>query len=621
MNIVLVIDQYDSSNNGTTVTARRYAAQLRERGHKVTIVACGEPYEGKICVTEHKIPIFQPLIDSQGMKFATPDREAYYTAFKDADIIHFYLPFRFCREGEKIAREMNIPTVAAFHCQPENVTSSVGLAKDKLANDYLYHRFLVQFYDRFYHIHCPSAFIANELAQHGYMAKTHVISNGVADNFRPLGLAKESEKDGVFRIVMCGRLSVEKRQDLIIRAVAQSRYADRIRLVLAGKGPKEHEYRALADKLHVNLEIEFYSSSELCRLYNVSDLYVHASDAEIEGISCMEALACGMVPVISNSKLSAAWTFALDSRSVFEAGSSEDLAQKIDWWLSHPEVRNEMSPLYAKEMDGNRVSDCVARAEKMYEEAIADFKKRGYPERRRPFLSRVFSPDPEKMRNKFSENKKFIGVHIFDAAVTPLLWLIAKLGIGLKIEGKKNLRAAGGGAVTVCNHVHPLDCVSVKLAVAPRFIWFLTLEENFGIPFVEWLVKWCAGLPLAHDIHGSARLQSGISERLRRGELVQIYPEAVLVTGHRGIREFRPGAFYAAVRAGKPVVPMVMCRRDKKGGKKLRYTLKIGEPLWPDNSLSRRDAEEDLRERVRAAMQDIEAGRVEIRKARKIDIA
>lgn len=32
MKIVLVIDQFDDSNNGTTVTARRFAGQLRKIG-------------------------------------------------------------------------------------------------------------------------------------------------------------------------------------------------------------------------------------------------------------------------------------------------------------------------------------------------------------------------------------------------------------------------------------------------------------------------------------------------------------------------------------------------------------------------------------------------------------
>ena len=96
MKIVLVIDQFDDSNNGTTVTARRFAGQLRRRGHEVVILAGGAPCEGKICAPVHRIPVFQKLIESQGMCFAKPDEEAYYTAFKDADIVYpkSWAPFK-----------------------------------------------------------------------------------------------------------------------------------------------------------------------------------------------------------------------------------------------------------------------------------------------------------------------------------------------------------------------------------------------------------------------------------------------------------------------------------------------------------------------------------------------
>ena len=84
---------------------------------------------------------------------------------------------------------------------------------------------------------------------------------------------------------MVGRLSGEKRQDLIIEAAKKSRYADKIQLVFAGTGPKEKEYRRLSAGLAHPPIMGFYGQEELLRLLNSCDLYVHASDAEIEGIS------------------------------------------------------------------------------------------------------------------------------------------------------------------------------------------------------------------------------------------------------------------------------------------------------------------------------------------------
>ena len=43
MIITLVIDTFNVGNNGTTVSAMRFAATLMSRGHTVRVVACGEP--------------------------------------------------------------------------------------------------------------------------------------------------------------------------------------------------------------------------------------------------------------------------------------------------------------------------------------------------------------------------------------------------------------------------------------------------------------------------------------------------------------------------------------------------------------------------------------------------
>ena len=39
MKIVLVIDQFDDANNGTTISARRFAMALKEHGNEVRVIA------------------------------------------------------------------------------------------------------------------------------------------------------------------------------------------------------------------------------------------------------------------------------------------------------------------------------------------------------------------------------------------------------------------------------------------------------------------------------------------------------------------------------------------------------------------------------------------------------
>ena len=111
----------------------------------------------------------------------------------------------------------------------------------------------------------------------------------------------------------------------------------------------------------------FYKQEELRNLLWQADLYVHAADVEIEAIACLEAMACGKVPVISDSKKSATRQFALDERSLFRHGSSRDLAQKIEYWIEHPEERRAMEERYYQRSRIFRLEYSVKKAERMFE--------------------------------------------------------------------------------------------------------------------------------------------------------------------------------------------------------------------------------------------------------------
>ena len=91
-------------------------------------------------------------------------------------------------------------------------------------------------------------------------------------------------------------------------------------------------------------------------------------------MGCMEAFASGLVPVIANSARSATPQFALDDRSLFRPGDSDDLASKIDWWIENEDERRRMEYEYANEADSYRLDDCVRKMEKMFQDAIDSFR-------------------------------------------------------------------------------------------------------------------------------------------------------------------------------------------------------------------------------------------------------
>ena len=373
MRLLIVVDQFDSGNNGTTISAQRFARALRERGHEVRVAAAGKPAEGKYALPRiHFLPLVDNIIKSQGMCFARPRRATLRAAMEWADVVHFMMPLPLEQVGRKMACQMNKPHTAAFHVQPENITSTLGLRRARQVNEALYAWFRDSFYNHFTHVHCPSEFIAGQLRAHGYTARLHVISNGVDDCFYPRREEKQGPLAGKYAVLMIGRFSEEKRQEVLLQAARESRHAKQIQLVLAGQGPREKHLRKLGERLPNPPIMGFYSTRQLCRLMAMTDLYVHTAVAEIEAIACLEAVASGLVPVIADSPLSATPQFALDGRSLFPADDAAALARKIDYWLENGAEREAMGRRYAESAARYRLASSAQKAEEMFHEAIAE---------------------------------------------------------------------------------------------------------------------------------------------------------------------------------------------------------------------------------------------------------
>ncbi len=375
MIITLVIDQYGDENNGTTISTRQFASTLAKRGHEVRVVGVtrDNPAGKEILynVKERYVPLATYFAHKQGLLFGKPNKNVLREAITGADVVHVVMPFKLEKKAMRMAKKMGVPVTGAFHVQAENVTTQLGLVSHDWANRAVYRLFRRTFYKHIGYIHCPSNMIANELKANHYKATTCVISNGCTDRHIDENL-KPDENKKYYDILSIGRLSKEKRQDVLIDAIAKSKYKDKIQLIIAGKGPIKDEIIEMGNKLPVKPIINFFSQDDLTRVIINSDLYVHPSDIEIEAISCVEAFRCGIVPIISNNPKCATQQFALDERCIFEHGNSDDLAKKIDYFIEHEDEKKELSKKYVEYGKQFTVENSVEKLENMFITAIRD---------------------------------------------------------------------------------------------------------------------------------------------------------------------------------------------------------------------------------------------------------
>lgn len=571
MIVVLVTDTFFTNNNGITISAMRYAKTLRAHGHTVRVVTKGDPSCSGIdqetgydmyYVPELWLPLVTHLAHKQHTLLAKPSHKILRKAIEGADVVHVYQAWPLGGSACSVAKKLGVPTIAAFHIQPENITWNLGLSWFKPAASLAYYLLKVLFYRRFNHIHCPSSLTAAQLRKRGYKAWLHVVSNGVDPAFCPDADVPKFD-DGKFHIIMVGRFSPEKRQDVLLQAIQRSRYRDIIQVHLAGHGPKERKLRQMGSGLPNPPDFGYHDQATLIQLLRQCHLYVHASDVEIEGMGCTEAFSCGLVPVISDSKLSATGSFALDNNNLFKSGDADSLAERIDFWIEHPQELEQASAAYATYAKKLSLDDCVKQMERVY----ARLRLKKHCIYYRSWLFNLIS--------------RFCTTVI----AVPLLFVWTRLALGVRATGGKNLRGLSG-AMTICNHVHLLDSALVGIEVFPKKAVFPTLASNMAGLFPGALVNLFGGAPVPEDMYDLKVFLDEMEMRLLNGQTVHFFPEGELVPYDSKIREFKNGAFRIAAKARVPIVPLLIRFVPPTGlyrliRRKPVMRLTIGKPIYP----------------------------------------
>lgn len=374
MIVTIVCDVLGEPNNGTTIAAYNLIDSLKKRGHTVRIVCSDQDRKdepGYYVVPTMNLGILNAYLAKNSVSLAKADKSIISAAIDGADVVHVMIPFALGVKAAKLARKRNIPVTAGFHCQAENFTSHVFMKDFGIANYVFYHVVWLLLYRRCACIHYPTEFIRKTFEKCIHRkTPAYVISNGVNRDFHPIKVERPDKYRDKFVIQSTGRLSKEKTQYVLIDAINKSKYRDKIQLVIAGKGPLHAYLIHRGEALPNPPEFIFFPRDKLVKQLNISDLYVHPAEIEIESIACLEAIACGLVPVIANSRRSAARFFALDERNLFRNKNSTALARRIDYWIEHPREREAMRRLYNGFSEKHEYEHCMDCMEQMMKEAI-----------------------------------------------------------------------------------------------------------------------------------------------------------------------------------------------------------------------------------------------------------
>src|SRR5437660_4555426 len=355
MRIMIVTDQYPPMVGGVPTVTHGLAHDFANRGHQVWVVA---PSQGARDVRrlEHKVRVYRfssfewPTYEGLRIPFLpfVPIRNLLKKS--DPHIIHIHSPVVLGNIAQILAGGLRKPVIATNHYLPVNLSRSFSADSlfGKSFNNVTY-SYLVHFCNRCEYVTAPTMTALNLLYERGLRAPAQAISNGVdLKKFSP------GERDKRLRqhfnlpqdrplILSVNRLSQEKRIDVLIDAVAKM--TQDAHFAIASTGPAEAALRARVEELNLTDRVSFLGfihDKDLAPLYRLADVFAIPSEAELQSLATMEAMACGLPVVAADAYALPELVHHEINGFLFQRGNSEEMAQYFDVLVIDKELRRQM---------------------------------------------------------------------------------------------------------------------------------------------------------------------------------------------------------------------------------------------------------------------------------------
>jgi glycosyltransferase involved in cell wall biosynthesis len=353
--------------------ASQLAAGLAARGHEVAVLAPSESRRGGTGNTGGARVYYSgsaPWPGYPGLRFAAPSAAAVRALagrFRP-DVVHAHSPLGLGLSALRAARRLGVPVVYTHHYLPANALPG---PLRPAAFDRAFWAAITAFARRCTLVTAPTTTALALLTSNGMAVPGQVISNGI-DTARfspgpadPALAARYGLPAGVPVIVSVGRLSPEKRAGDLIEALARLRVP--AVLVLAGSGPSRGALERAARSAGVAGRVlfpGFVPDADLAGLYRAADVFATASQAELQGIAALQALACGLPVAAPAAGALPELVQPGVTGALFAPGDSAGAADCLESLMDGPPARYRAAARAAAA--GHDLARCLTRWEHAY---------------------------------------------------------------------------------------------------------------------------------------------------------------------------------------------------------------------------------------------------------------
>ena len=297
MRIVHIANAYTPRSGGIRTTVHALGHGYRSAGHEFVLVVPGPRADDEDLSWGRRVTLPGPRVPGSGGYRVLADPRRVRAVLDALDPDRLEVSDRLTlRELGRWARAAGVPSIVIAHERIDGILRAftpLGARAAQRAAD----RHNTTTADRFDRVVTTTAFAAQEFARIG-VPTDHVPLGVDLEQFRP---ATRNPTNGIPLLVLCSRLSREKRPDLAIETLRVLRRGGfPARLVIAGSGPLTASLRRRSRGLPVELVGHLADRTAVASLLGAADVVLAPGPVETFGLAALEALACG-TPVVAAS--------------------------------------------------------------------------------------------------------------------------------------------------------------------------------------------------------------------------------------------------------------------------------------------------------------------------------
>lgn len=312
MRIAYFTDTYTPQVNGVTFAVQAHT-QLLARRHEVTIFAPSydrtfrQEQEGRVSIV--RFPSWPlPTYKEVNIPVVTLGRFNKLVMAFDPEILHFHDPGTLGLAAIRLASKTGKPLVGTYHSLFAEILPPMPpfrwimplLRRQKPGDEDWLRKAIWQTSAKIYNqcdvVISPSKVILEQIKRHGHTSPGEVISNGIDTT-----MFEAKTTYGGKRIIYVGRVSFEKKLDVVIRAFKLVAKMDpEASLMIVGGGPASDEVRQQVKDLGLEKRVQlagYVGREKLPAIYRGADVFVTASAMEVQPITLLEAMAAGL-PIV-----------------------------------------------------------------------------------------------------------------------------------------------------------------------------------------------------------------------------------------------------------------------------------------------------------------------------------